>query len=163
METVFIALGSNLGNRGNNLREAIAALEPHVAVQKKSRVYESLPQGVGEQSLYLNMVVSGETELAPRALLEVLQKIERDLGRAPNSHNMPRVIDLDILLHGDTVLDTPELTLPHPRMQSRAFVIVPLEEIAPFHTHPVLHKPIIDLWDELGVYSDLLWPVEETI
>lgn len=163
MEVVLIALGSNLGNRGENLRKAITALEPHVAVQKKSRVYESMPQGVGEQSLYLNMAISGETELAPRALLDVLQQIERDLGRAPNSHNMPRPIDLDIVLYGDTVLDTPELTLPHPRMHERAFVLVPLEEIAPFHTHPVLHKPIIDLWDELGVYSDLLWPVEEIV
>jgi 2-amino-4-hydroxy-6-hydroxymethyldihydropteridine diphosphokinase len=157
METVFIGLGSNLGNRGENLRIAIGALAPHVVVRKKSSVYESRPQGVGAQPLYLNMVIAGETALLPLQLLGWLQKIEASLGRAENTHNLPRPIDLDIIFYSDAVIDLPELTIPHPRMHERAFVLAPLDEINSFHMHPKLQKPVIDMLDELGDYSRDAW------
>ena len=161
METVYIALGSNLGNRGENLRKAIEALAPHVAVQKKSSIYESVPQGVGPQPLYLNMVIAGETKLLPLLLLGQLKKIEAGLGRGENTHNLPRPIDLDIIFYGDTVMDLPELTLPHPRMHERAFVLAPLGELALFHMHPKMQKPVIDMLDELGDYSRDAWPLAD--
>ena len=161
METVFIGLGSNLGNRGENLRKAIDALAPHVAVQKKSSIYESRPQGIGPQPLYLNMVIMGETTLLPLLLLGQLKKIEASLGRVENTHNLPRPIDLDIIFYGDTVMDMPELTVPHPRMHERAFVLAPLDEINSFHMHPKLQKPVIDMLDELGDYSRDVWSLED--
>jgi 2-amino-4-hydroxy-6-hydroxymethyldihydropteridine diphosphokinase len=163
MEEVFIGLGSNLGSRGENLRRAIAALAPHVAVQKKSSVYESVPHGVGQQPLFYNMVVSATTGLTPHDLLKELKQIERNMGRAEDTHNKPRVIDLDILLYGDTVLETSELTIPHARMHERAFVIAPLAYIAPLVMHPRLNMIIADIEDKLGNYFDNVWMVEETV
>ena len=163
METVFIALGSNLGNRGENLRKAIDALAPHVTVQKKSSIYESVPRGVGPQPLYLNMVVAGETPLLPHQLLGKLKAIEAALGRADDTHNQPRPIDLDIIFYGDTVIETPELTIPHPRMHERAFVVAPLAYIAPLVIHPKMNVSVADLEDRLGNYFNDAWPVEEQL
>ena len=161
METVFIALGSNLGNRGENLRKAIEALAPHVAVRKQSSIYESVPQGVGPQPLYLNMVIAGETTLLPLLLLGQLKKIEANLGREENTHNLPRPIDLDIIFYGEKIMEKPELTIPHPRMHERAFVLAPLSELALFHMHPKLQKPVIDMLDELGDYSHDAWSLAD--
>jgi len=161
VETVFIGLGSNLGNRGENLRKAIDALSPHVTVQKKSSVYESRPFGVGRQPLYLNMVIAGETMLLPLQLLGRLKKIEASLGRGENTHNQPRPIDLDIIFYGETMMDKPELMIPHPRMHERAFVLAPLGELALFHMHPKLQKPVIDMLDELGDYSRDTWSLAD--
>jgi len=161
VETVFIALGSNLGNRGENLRKAIEALAPHVAVRKQSSIYESVPQGVGPQPLYLNMVIAGETTLLPLLLLGQLKKIEANLGREENTHNLPRPIDLDIIFYGEKIMEKPELTIPHPRMHERAFVLAPLSELALFHMHPKLQKPVIDMLDELGDYSRDAWSLAD--
>ena len=161
METVFIALGSNLGNRGENLRKAIEALAPHVAVRKQSSIYESVPQGVGPQPLSLNMVIAGETTLLPLLLLGQLKKIEANLGREENTHNLPRPIDLDIIFYGEKIMEKPELTIPHPRMHERAFVLAPLSELALFHMHPKLQKPVIDMLDELGDYSRDAWSLAD--
>lgn len=157
MNTIYLGLGSNLGDRAENLRRALELLAPLVVVDEKSAIYESVPHGVEEQPLYFNMAVSATTELGPRDLLRHLKETEERMGRQENTHNQPRPIDLDILLYGDMVLETPELTIPHPRMHERAFVLVPLDEIASFHQHPISRKPIIDLLDELGGHEDIVW------
>ena len=152
--TIYLALGSNLGNRENNLKAAIDALTPEVTVLAKSPVYETLPWGVIDQSLFLNMVLKGETHLAPLALLIHLKDLETKLGRLPSIRYGPRLIDMDILFYDDLVLDTSELTIPHPRLHERAFVLVPLADLAPDLVHPVIGKPVGELLtavDTIGV------------
>jgi 2-amino-4-hydroxy-6-hydroxymethyldihydropteridine diphosphokinase len=144
-ETVYLALGSNLGDRRHNLEAAIAALPPAVRVLERSPLYETAPWGVTDQPDFLNMVLKGETRLAPAALLARLKRIETDLGRLPTIRYGPRLIDLDILFYDSLVLSTPELTIPHPRLHERAFVLIPLADLAANLVHPVLGKPIRDL------------------
>ncbi|MCE9541041.1 2-amino-4-hydroxy-6-hydroxymethyldihydropteridine diphosphokinase [Candidatus Kaiserbacteria bacterium] len=157
MYEIYLGLGTNLGDRIGNLRRAIGELEAFLTVRRKSSVYESVPHGTGEQPLYLNMVVHAETAAQPLELLSRVKSIESSLGRAAGTHSLPRPIDIDILFHGDTTFDSAELTVPHARLHERAFVLVPLEEIAPAHVHPRLRRPIIDLLDELGGYQDVVW------
>ena len=164
MNDIFLGLGANLGDRITHLKAAFEALRAHATIAKHSSVYESKPHGVGrDQPLYLNMVIQGTTELAPRALLAAVKKIEQDLGRMPQTHNEPRPIDIDILMYGDQIIGDEDLVIPHREMHTRAFVLVPLEEIASFHVHPKLRKPVIDLLDELGAYDELVWPAEEQL
>lgn len=130
----YVAFGANLGEplaaHGQALAE-LAAL-PGTRVSAQSSCYRTAPVGVaGEQPDYINAVIELETTLSPRALLEALLTIERAGGRTRTGHRAPRTMDLDLLLHGDTVIDAPDLTLPHPRMHERAFVLRPLAEIAP--------------------------------
>ena len=141
-ETVYLALGSNLGDRLANLEAAIIALPPAVKVLERSPVYETAPWGVTSQPDFLNMVLQGETRLAPTALLTCLKRIETDLGRLPSVRYGPRLIDMDILFYDDLVLNIPELVLPHPRLHERAFVLVPLADLAAGLVHPVLRKTI---------------------
>jgi 2-amino-4-hydroxy-6-hydroxymethyldihydropteridine diphosphokinase len=130
---VFIALGSNLGDRAANLTAARTALAPDPSVTAVSSIYETEPWGLAGQGRYLNQVLRGETTLEPRALLAKLQEIERALGREREREERygPRTIDLDILLYDDMQVEEPGLTIPHPRMLERAFVLVPLAEVAP--------------------------------
>jgi 2-amino-4-hydroxy-6-hydroxymethyldihydropteridine diphosphokinase len=144
-QTVFLALGSNLGARRENLRRASAALPPGVSVLAESPVYETPPWGVTEQPKFLNMVLMVETALEPVALLKHLKEIETRLGRTATIRYGPRVIDLDILFYGNRVLTSPELSLPHPRLHERAFVLVPLADLAPDLIHPTLGKSIREL------------------
>ncbi|MBV8552481.1 MAG: 2-amino-4-hydroxy-6-hydroxymethyldihydropteridine diphosphokinase [Acidobacteriaceae bacterium] len=142
---VFLALGSNLGNREQNLENAISALErEHVRVVKRSSVYETEPQDVADQPWFLNMVAECETRCFPLQLLAVLLRIERDLGRIRSNAKRrgPRVIDLDIVLYGNVVMDTPQLTVPHPRLTERRFVLEPLLEIEPDLKHPETKEPL---------------------
>ncbi len=131
MPTVYLGLGTNLGDRESNLREALRRLAELVRIEAVSSVYESEPVGFRAQPDFWNLVVRVHTELGPRALLVAIQEIERAMGRRPSFRNAPRVIDIDILLYDDVQLDLPELTIPHPRMLERAFVLVPLAELAP--------------------------------
>jgi 2-amino-4-hydroxy-6-hydroxymethyldihydropteridine diphosphokinase len=134
MADVFIALGSNLGNRAQNLALACEALaRDGIEIADASSVYETEPWGPKPQGPYLNQVVRGTTELAPKVLLSRLLEIERTLGRERDGVERygPRTIDLDILLYGGETLAEPDLQIPHPRMMERAFVLVPLAEIAP--------------------------------
>jgi len=134
MAEVYIALGSNLGDRAHNLAAAREALaEGAVVISAVSSVYETEPWGPKPQGPYLNQVVRATTRLAPKALLARLLEIERSLGRERGGTERygPRIIDLDILLYDDLLLREPDLQLPHPRMLERAFVLVPLAEIAP--------------------------------
>jgi len=134
---VYFSLGSNLGDREANLREAIAALaDEHVRVAKVSSFYETEPVDLREQPWFLNCVVEGETEAPAPELLRELRQIEARMGSRKLVPKGPRLIDIDILLYGDHTIDTPELQVPHPRMHLRKFVLVPLAEIAPKLKHP---------------------------
>lgn len=130
--TAFIALGANLGDRPAAVRAAISAIAalPHTHVVRRSSLYLSTPVDAGGPD-YINAVVEVETALRPLELLHALQAIEAAAGRARSIKNAPRLLDLDLLMHGDAVHCTAELTLPHPRMHERAFVLIPLAEIAP--------------------------------
>ncbi len=147
--TVYLGLGSNLGDRLGYLQQALAALAPQVSLAACSSVYETEPWGFAEQAKFLNQAAAGETTLPPRDLLAHLKAIEAALGRAPTFRYGPRCIDIDILLYGDLILESPDLTIPHPRLHERAFVLLPLADLAPDLRHPVLHKSIRQLLAEL--------------
>ena len=135
--TVYLSLGSNLGERENNLRTAIAALaDANVRVTRVSSFYETEPVDLREQPWFLNCAVQGETELPPLDLLRALRGIESRMGSKKLVSKGPRLIDLDILLYNNQTIETPELQVPHPRMLTRKFVLVPLAEIAPTFKHP---------------------------
>jgi len=131
MPKIYLGLGTNQGDRAQNLRRALAALAPAVAVTRISSVYETEPWGVTDQPKFLNMVAEGNTALSPLRLLDALKRIERALGRIETTRYGPRVIDLDILLYDALTLQTEQLEIPHARMAERAFVLIPLNELAP--------------------------------
>jgi len=139
-ESVFISIGSNLGDRVENcLRaERLLAESGKAEIIRRSRLYETEPWGVKGQPPFINSVIEVETELAPGELLSLLKSIETEVGRTPSPRWGERVIDLDILFYGDEVVSEEGLTVPHPRLHERAFVLAPLAEIAPDFIHPVL-------------------------
>ncbi|MDY2637555.1 MAG: 2-amino-4-hydroxy-6-hydroxymethyldihydropteridine diphosphokinase [Phascolarctobacterium sp.] len=144
--TAYVALGSNLGDKEGNLRSALELLEEHgVEVVKVSTFICTEPYGVTDQPQFLNGACEVRTSMTPLALLHTLLKIEQEMGRVRLRHWGERNIDLDLLLYEDVIMDTPELKLPHPDMQNRDFVLLPLAEIASEFIHPVLHKSIGEL------------------
>ena len=144
--TAYVALGSNLGDKEANLRKALELLEERgVEVVKTSSFICTEPYGVTDQPQFLNGVCEVRTSLVPLALLHTLLEIEQEMGRVRLRHWGERNIDLDLLLYEDVVLDTPELILPHPDMQNRDFVLLPLAEIAPELVHPIIQKSIEEL------------------
>ncbi len=143
--TVYLGLGSNLGDRMRNLTLAVERLSQKVDVAGISSIYETKPFGYEDQPLFLNAVVAAVTELAPAELLDFVKQIEGYLGRKPAFRNAPRPIDIDILLYGDLVIQTSDLTIPHPGIAERAFVLVPLAEIAYEIVHPVDKRRVGDL------------------
>ncbi len=145
---IYLALGSNLGDREANLQEALRLLSDRLRIVKVSPVYETEPEGGAKQPRYLNQAAHFFTTLLPAALLALIKGFELKMGRTGPS-GAPRIIDIDILLYGDQVVKSPELTIPHPRLTKRAFVLIPLAEIAPNAEHPVEHKTIKQLRDEL--------------
>jgi 2-amino-4-hydroxy-6-hydroxymethyldihydropteridine diphosphokinase len=154
LKRVFLALGSNLGDRQGNLEQAIVTLEAQgVHILQRSSIYETEPQELREQPWFLNMVLEGETRLFPVQLVATTQRIERGLGRDRSARAVPtgpRPLDIEIILFGKVLLDTPKLVIPHPRMLERRFVLEPLVEIAPSLRHPVTRQL---LKDELGKVS----------
>jgi 2-amino-4-hydroxy-6-hydroxymethyldihydropteridine diphosphokinase len=146
METVYIALGSNLGNRTENLVNAINALNVLVgAVQAQSHVYETAPLYITEQPAYLNAVVKVETMLTPAQVLEALQGLEKAAGRVRDVRYGARVLDLDILYYGNAVIETATLQIPHPLLAERAFVLYPLCDIEPDLLHPLTGKTSVQM------------------
>ncbi len=148
--TAYIALGSNLGDKMATCRKALDLLVRAGRITKVSSFYCTEPVGYPNQDDFINAVVELETGLSPLALLAACHVIEDELGRSRLVHWGPRTIDLDILLYGDQVVNSAELTIPHPLMAKRRFVLVPLSEIAPQAVHPVLRKKAVDLLNKLN-------------
>ncbi len=142
---VYLALGSNLGDRLTNLKEAIAALTPQMEVKAKSQVYETPPWGYADQPKFLNQVIRVKTYLDPEPLLKHLKRLEVALGRKESVPNGPRLIDIDILFYDELVLYSPMLVIPHPRLHERAFVLQPLMDLDPELVHPTNKKSVREM------------------
>ena len=152
MAIAYLGLGTNIGNKRRNMITAAALLAERVGdVLALSGFYETEPWGFQSENTFLNAALQLDTSLSPLELLKATQEIEIEMGRTQKSNGAyhDRIIDIDILLYDDEVLQTPELTLPHPLMHERKFVMDPLAEIAPFVVHPVLKERIIDLKERL--------------
>jgi 2-amino-4-hydroxy-6-hydroxymethyldihydropteridine diphosphokinase len=146
---VYLSLGSNVGDRETHLRAAIEKLpEAGVKVLRVSPIYETEPVEYTAQGWFLNLVVEAETDLFPLQLLTRTARIERELGRVRTVPKGPRTLDIDILLYGDSVVNSKKLTIPHPRMTERRFVLAPLADLAPDLRHPVLLKSVRELLAE---------------
>jgi len=147
MATVYLSFGSNMGDREQQINDALSLLNtlPETKVTKISSLYETAPVGGVKQDDFLNGIVALDTNLSPLELLDSLQEIELKLNRVRKIHWGPRTIDLDIVLFGDLVVDSERLKVPHPLMHERSFVLIPLNEIAPQAIHPVLNKKISDI------------------
>jgi 2-amino-4-hydroxy-6-hydroxymethyldihydropteridine diphosphokinase len=158
---VYLGLGTNLGDRAANLRAALAALPPDFDVQAVSRCYETEPAYVLDQPRFLNLAARAATGLEPLAALRRLKALEAELGRARGRRFGPRLIDLDLLVYDNVMLDTPELTLPHPRLHERAFVLVPLADLDPALAPPGLGATVARLRDRLGDTARQIWPAPE--
>ncbi|OGP72470.1 MAG: 2-amino-4-hydroxy-6-hydroxymethyldihydropteridine diphosphokinase [Deltaproteobacteria bacterium RBG_13_60_28] len=148
---VYVGLGANLGDPRRQLEEALARLAAveEVEVLKVSRFYLNPPLGPPEQPWYVNAVAQFRTRLEPEELWRALRQVERNLGRVRGERWGPRIIDLDLLLYNGVIMSGPDLTLPHPEMHRRAFVLAPLAEIAPQAWHPVLEKTVGELLADL--------------
>ena len=149
MSIVYLGLGTNLGDRKQNISKAIEAISLKMSISKQSSLYETTAWGYTDQPNFLNQVIQVETNLSPLRLLNFLKNTEVELGRVENFRYGPRLIDIDILFYDDLIKTTSRLQIPHPRIPVRAFVLVPLNEIAPGFVHPVLKKTIAELLTKL--------------
>jgi 2-amino-4-hydroxy-6-hydroxymethyldihydropteridine diphosphokinase len=162
---VYLAIGTNLGDRLANLRAALRSLPPDVRPVSVSRIFETPPWGFTDQPAFLNMAVHARTTLEPESLLRRLKTLEVELGREPGFRWGPRLIDLDILFYDDLILDSPPLVIPHKRLHERAFVLVPLMDIAPDFVHPLLEKTIRQLLADVDAGDIVLFDeqIETTV
>jgi len=156
MTKLYLSLGSNIGNRAENIARAIAALgERGVRVTRESSLYDSEPLEIKEQPWFLNCAIEAETELSSERLMEVLLEIEREMGRERRVPKGPRLIDMDILLYGSEVVRAEGLEIPHPRMAERKFVLIPLAEIAGQVNHPVSLLTIAEMLEATPDQSEV--------
>jgi len=146
---VYLALGTNLGDRKNSLREALQSLPPQVEILAVSRLYETAPAYVLDQPAFLNIAVQGRTSLSPADLLTFLKQLEEGIGRRKTVRYGPREIDVDIIFYDDLIVDLPGLQIPHPRLHERGFVLRPLADIAPDFMHPALKQTVAELLADL--------------
>ena len=146
-ETAYLGLGTNLGDRRENLAQAVKGLNagPGLTMLRTSGIYETAPWGLTDQADFLNMVAEISTALSPRQLLVWVKELEQEMGREDSPRFGPRLIDVDILLYGDSVVDNPDLHIPHASLHLRAFALVPLAELIPDRVHPVLGSTIAHL------------------
>jgi 2-amino-4-hydroxy-6-hydroxymethyldihydropteridine diphosphokinase len=143
VKTAYLSLGSNLGDRAGNLRRAVELLaSPDILIMRTSSLYETEPQDLHQQPWFLNQVVEIETRYFPMQLLGRIQSIEREMGRRRTVAKGPRVIDIDIILFGNFIIETPRLQVPHPRMPARRFVLEPLAELVPELRHPITRRTV---------------------
>ena len=156
MTSVYLGLGTNLGDRKANLEAAIAAIGAFGRVLGRSRLYETAPVGVLDQPAFLNMALAVETDLDPHALLAELKSLEKRLGRVEGLRWGPRLIDLDILMYGDRVVTGEMLEIPHPRLTERRFALAPLADLAVELFHPVTGKSIADHLADLPADDDVV-------
>ncbi|MGC9080137.1 2-amino-4-hydroxy-6-hydroxymethyldihydropteridine diphosphokinase [Sulfurihydrogenibium sp.] len=151
MNKVFLGLGSNVGDREKNLKEAINLLSEKINIIKLSKIYETKPVGVENQPDFLNMAVFGETILDPVNLFSFVKEVEKKVGRVERYRWGPREIDIDILFFNDLVLELEYLQIPHPRIHERDFVLKPLMDLDPDFVHPVLKKSVRELYNLLQI------------
>lgn len=169
MANVLLGLGSNVGEPLDNLREAISRLSDICLVSRVSSVYKTEPVGFADQDWFLNCALTAETSLTPNELLDRILRVEIAMGRERSIRNGPRVIDIDILLFDDLQMATDDLSIPHPRMHQRAFVLHPAAEVAPDMQHPVLQVSIKQAFDELKDAEQVeqisapAWPPQVTL
>lgn len=149
MAKVFIGIGSNLVDKKKNIQNAIKSVKEKCKILKASSLCETEPVAYKKQDWFLNCAIEVGTELEPLELLDFLQSIEKKMGRVRTIKNGPRIIDLDILFYDDKIINEPNLTVPHPRLHERLFVLEPLKEIAPEFVHPVLGKRVKEICKEL--------------
>jgi 2-amino-4-hydroxy-6-hydroxymethyldihydropteridine diphosphokinase len=150
MVEIFIGLGSNVGDREDNLRKALSLLNEKMKILRVSSMYETEPMYMKDQEWFLNCVAKFETDLTPRELLDYLQDIEKRLGRKRDARYGPRNIDLDILFYGSKVVEEDEFRIPHLKIHERRFVLVPLAEIDPEYIHPIYQTTISALLANLN-------------
>ncbi|HLD93196.1 MAG TPA: 2-amino-4-hydroxy-6-hydroxymethyldihydropteridine diphosphokinase [Anaerolineales bacterium] len=154
--TIYLGLGSNLGDRKAYLDGAVSAMAPAICVRRRSLIYETAPWGYTEQDDFLNMVIEAETELGPKQLLILIKGIEVKLGRQLRFRNGPREIDIDILLYDDLIFEDAGLRLPHPRLHERAFILAPLADLAPDLLIPGEGKTVAEclaVADAVGIHK----------
>ncbi len=160
---IYIAIGTNLGDKLHNLQRAISVLKIHnISIQKVSKVYKTAPMYKINQPPFLNMAVYAKTDISAECLLKILKHIEVEVGRTKTYTNGPRIVDLDILYYGDMILKSEHLQIPHPRISERPFVLYPMCDIAPNHLDPRTQKTIKHMADaiphapDISVYAEIL-------